>query len=230
MKRGFTLLESFVMIAILGGLVICVFGVFSVGVSGFKVGSNRLELQGEMRRVLTPLRKDLQNSSYQTISNLAASTSVPEKPPFANPVINVQRDGICMNGLRDLISDSSYDANSGQPIWDCFVCYFGTLDSPNGKMVRMVLRDPSHDVVGIPRSLASGDLSLSNPDLLGGNVRVLSDELLEFGVSLDNSNQLVRLHLKLRSKAGHQEMGGRSLVEVLEIQTTVDPINTNPRL
>ncbi|MFN8610519.1 MAG: prepilin-type N-terminal cleavage/methylation domain-containing protein [Vulcanimicrobiota bacterium] len=230
MRRGFTLLESLVTIAVFGGLVVFLFGVFSVGASGFKVGTNRLELQSEMRRVLTPLRKDLQNSSFQTMSSVAVSTNVPQNPPFPSPGLDVQRDGICMNGLRNLNSESSYDSETGLPVWDCFICYFGTLDSPDGKMVRMLLRDPSHDVVGTPRSLSAGDLSLSNPDLLNGGVKVLSDELMEFGVSLDNSNQLVRLHLKLRSKAGHQQMGGRSLVEVLEIQTTVDPINTHPRL
>lgn len=230
MRRAFTLLESLVTLAVFGGLIIFLFVMFSVGVSGFKVGTNRLDLQGEMRRLLTPLRKDLQNSSFQTVSTVALSASVPQNPPFATPTVSVQRDGLCMNGLRDLGSDTSYDADSGLPIWDCFICYFATMDSPDGKMVRMLLRDPSHDVVGTPRSLSAGDLSLTNPDLLSQNVRILTQELMEFGVTLDTSNQLVRLHLKLRSKAGHQEMGGRSLVEVLEIQTTVDPINTHPRL
>lgn len=229
MRRGFTLLESLVTLSVFGGLLVFMFVVFSVGVSGFKVGTNRLDLQGEMRRVLTPLRKDLQNSSFQTISSLAVETNVPQNPPMATPTVQVQRDGLCMNGLRDLSSDDSYDPNSGLPVWDCFICYFATQDSPDGKLVRMLLRDRTPDVVGIPRSLSPGDLSLSNPDLLSQNLRVLSSQLMEFGVTLDPSNQLVRLQLRVRSKAGHQEMGGRSLVEVLEIQTTVDPINTHPR-
>ncbi len=229
--RGFTLLESLITIAVLGGLVLVVFAVFEVGVTGFKVGGNRLDLQGDLRRVLTPMRKDLQNSSYQSVSMLAVSAAnIPLKPPGATPSTTVERDGLCMNGLRNPQDDDSYDSDSGLPIWDCFVCYFATQDSPDGKMVRMLLRDPSHDTLSVPHPLSPGDLSLANPDLLANNIKVLSDQVMEFGVTLDPSNQLVRLHLKLRSKIGHQQMGGRSLVEVLEIDTTVDPANTNPRL
>ena len=215
----------------MGGLVLMVFAVFEVGVTGFKVGGNRLDLQGDLRRVLTPLRKDLQNSSFQSISAVSVKAdNIPLKPPSPNPATTVQRDGLCMNGLRNSQDDDSYDSVSGLPVWDCFVCYFATLDSPDGKMVRMLLRDPSRDTLGVPRPLSSSDLSLSNPDLMASNVRLLSDQIMEFGAVLDPANQLVRLHLKLRSKVGHQQMGGRSLVEILEIETTVDPANTNPRL
>ncbi|MBN9413980.1 MAG: prepilin-type N-terminal cleavage/methylation domain-containing protein [Candidatus Eremiobacteraeota bacterium] len=230
-RRGFTLLESLITIAVMGGLVLMVFAVFEVGVTGFKVGGNRLDLQGDLRRVLTPLRKDLQNSSFQSVSTVSVTAdNIPLKPPNPSPAATVQRDGLCMNGLRNSQDDDSYDNVSGLPIWDCFVCYFATQDSPDGKMVRMLLRDPSRDTLGIPRPLSPSDLSLSNPDLLASNVRVLSDQIMEFGAVLDPANQLVRLHLKLRSKVGRQQMGGRSLVEILEIETTVDPANTNPRL
>lgn len=230
-SRAFTLLESLVTIAVLGGLVLVVFAVFEVGVTGFRVGGNRLDLQGDLRRVLTPLRKDLQNSSFQSLSMVTVSAyNIPLKPPAASPAVTVQRDGLCMNGLRNTQDDDSYDADSGLPVWDCFICYFASLDAPDGKMLRMMLKDPSRNTLSVPRSLASSDLSLSNPDLLANNIRVLSDQVMEFGVTLDPSNQLVRLHLKLRSKVGRQQMGGRSLVEVLEIETTVDPANTNPRL
>lgn len=230
-SRGFSLLESLVTIAVLGGLVIVIFAIFEVGVTGFKVGGNRLDLQGDLRRLLTPLRKDLQNSSYQSLSAVAVSAAnIPLKPPKATPAATVQRDGLSMNGLRNYQDEDSYDGDSGLPIWDCFICYFATLDSPDGKMVRMLLRDPSRDTLSVPRGLSPSDLSLSNPDLLASNIRVLSDQVMEFGVTLDPSNQLVRLHIKLRSKVGRQQMGGRSLVEILEIDTTVDPANTNPRL
>ena len=225
------MLESLITIAVLGGLTLVVFAVFEVGVTGFKVGGNRLDLQGDLRRLLTPLRKDLQNSSFQSLSMVAVSASnIPLKPPSPTPSVTVQRDGLCMNALRNAQDEGSYNSDSGLPIWDCFICYFATQDAPDGKMIRMLLRDPTHDTLSIPRSLSPGDLSLANPDLLANNIRVLSDQVMEFGVTLDPSNQLVRLHLKLRSKAGHQQMGGRSLVEVLEIDTTVDPANTNPRL
>lgn len=230
MKKGFTLLEGLVTVAMLGGLVVIIFMVFSTGVSGFKVGTNRLGLQSEMRRVLTPLRKDLQNSSFQSLSTVALPTSVPQKPPQITPLVVVQRDGLCMSGLRNMSKSDSYDKDTGLPIWDCYICYFATLDNPDGKMIRMMLRDSKPGTAGKPLFLLGSDLSLANPALISNSLRVLSDQMMEFGVTLDPSNQLVNLHLKFRSKVGRQSMGGRSLVEVMEIRTTVDPINTNPRL
>lgn len=231
MKRrdGFTLLESLVTLVVLGCLVLVVFAVFEVGVTGFKVGNNRLELQGDLRRMMAPLRKDLLNSSYQSVSTLPITVNVPEKPPSPNPQVTVHRDALCFNGLRDLEDNDSYDATTGLPLWDCFVCYFATKDSPDGKLVRLLLRDNTPGSRSDPRNLQTNDLSLGGPDILNKSIKVLSDRVMEFETSLDPSNQLVVLHVRMRSKVGHQAMGGRSSVEVLEIRTIINPTNTFPR-
>ncbi|ODT76972.1 hypothetical protein ABS71_02920 [bacterium SCN 62-11] len=213
-RRGFTLLEAVLSLAVLGSLMLVIFAVFSVGVAGFRVGTSRLQLQSDLRRVLAPLRKDLENSSFQSMSSTALEI----------PSLPARRDGLCLNGLRDALSDSSYAAGSGLPQWDCFVLYFATQDLPEGRLVRLLLRDTTPSVLSLPRSLTAADLSLANPDLIGREIRVLSDLILDFRVRLDPSNQMIQLGLKLRSKAG------KSRVEVLEIETIIDPANTSPRL
>ncbi|MBT9587080.1 type II secretion system protein [bacterium] len=231
-RRAFTLLEILIVVVILGGLIVVVFAVFAVGVSGFKLGTVRLDLQSELRRIINPLRQDLRNSSFQSTSFVSVNRNVPANPPDAQPVTPVHRDGLCFNGLKHVLDDASYD-QSGFPKWDCYVVYFASLDEPDGKMVRLTLRDddvPPDDVLSIPRTLAAGDLSLTNPELLDGNVRILSNQVMDFEVSTDQGNQLVHLRLRLRGKAGHQDMGRRSIAEVLEINTAVRPANTWPRL
>lgn len=230
-RSAFTLLETLIGVVLLGGLIVVVFAVFAVGASGFKLGTARLDLQSEVRRIMTPLRQDLRNSSFQSISSVAVSRNVPAHPPNTQPLIPAHRDGLCFNGLQQILKDSSYDSNSGFPLWDCYVVYFASLDEPDGKMIRMVLQDPTPaSTLSVPRSLSPSDLSLSNPDLLNRNIRVLSNRVLEFEATLDQSNQLVRIHLKVRSPAGHTNMGRRSTVEVVEISTSVRPANTWPRL
>ncbi len=228
-RGGFTLLESLVTLAVLGSLILVVFAVFEVGVTGFKLGNNRLELQGDLRRLMAPLRKDLLNSSYQSASTLAITVDVPEKPPAQNPQVTVHRDGLCFNGLRNLEANASYDSISGLPIWDCFVCYFATRDNPDGKLVRLLLRDNPPSTRSDPKNLQPGDLSTAAPELLDRSVKVLSDRVMEFEATLDPSNQLVVVHLRMRSKAGRLAMGGRSSVEILEIRTVINPTNTFPR-
>ena len=211
MKRGgFTLLEALITVLILGGLTGVVFMVFAVGASAFRVGNNRLDLQSDLRRVLTPLRRDLENTSFQSISATNSEIDTPQNPPAGSPTVLARRDGICMNALRDSLSDSSYAPGTGLPNWDGFLLYFATRDIPDGRM--------------------AADLSLANPDVVNGEARILSDQILDFRVTLDSSNQLVHLSLKFRTKAGHQALAGRSLIEILEIDTSIDPANTNPRL
>ena len=230
-RNAFTLLETLISVVILGGLIAVVFEVFSVGVSGFKLGTTRLDLQSELRRILTPMRQDLRNTSFQSVSTTSVARDVPLSPPNLQPLTPVRRDGLCFGGLRDSLSDSSYDADTGFPLWDCYVVYFATLDEPDGKMARMTLRDSTpRDVLSLPRALSSSDLSMANPDLLDGNVRVLSQQLMDFEVSTDQGNQLVNVKLRLRGKAGHQDMGRRSTAEILEISTGIRPANTWPRL
>lgn len=233
-RAGFTLLEALIVVVVLGGLIVTVFSVFTVGVSGFKLGTARLDLQGEMRRVMNPLRQDLRNSSFQSASFLTVNRNVPANPPNATPQAAVNRDGLSFNGLQNMLNDASYDA-TGFPKWDCYIVYFATLDEPDGKMVRLALRDPSdlsssECTLSVPRPLSNGDLSLSNPQLLNNNIRVLSSQVMDFQVSLDQANQLVAIKLRLRSPVGRMELGRRSTVEVLEIQTSVRPANTFPRL
>ncbi len=155
MKRGgFTLLEALITVLILGGLTGVVFMVFAVGASAFRVGNNRLDLQSDLRRVLTPLRRDLENTSFQSISATNSEIDTPQNPPAGSPTVLARRDGICMNALRDSLSDSSYAPGTGLPNWDGFLLYFATRDIPDGRMVRLVLKDPTPG--GRPESGQSG--------------------------------------------------------------------------
>lgn len=219
---GFTLLETVVTTMVLGSLMLVIFAVFSLGASGFRVGSNRLQLQGDLRRVLIPLRRDLENSSFPSMSATVLEIATPQKPPLPLPSMPARRDGICMNGLRDSLSDSSYADGSGLPQWDCFVLYFATQDLPDGRLMRLLLKDATPSVLSLPRPLSLADLSFANPDLISREARVVSDQVLGFQVRLDSSNQLVHVGLKLRTREPQ--------LELLEIEMTIDPLNTSPRL
>ncbi len=228
-RSGFTVLEALITLSMMGTLVFILFEIFATGATGFKVGTGRKDLQSELRRILSPLEKDLRNSSFQSVSCLTRAISVPQRPPEATPTVLVQRDGLCFNGLLKPGSAASYDATTGLPLWDCYICYFATLDQPDGKMVRMLLQDSQPGTANQPFPGLTF-ASLTSANALANNFRTLGQQVMEFGVSSDPPNQLVQFHLRLRLPAGHQAMGGRSSVEVLEIQTVVFPGNTYPRL
>ncbi len=228
-RAGFTLLEALVSCAILGSLMLAACAVFELGMQGFRLGTTRLDLQGELRRVLTPLRKELRNSSYLSVSMVSPPLcSVQSNPPQPTPLEAVRRDAICFNGLRKWVP-GSYDVQNGLPKWDCYVVYFATQDSPDGTMVRMLFEDNTVDTITRPLSLAEADLTTGNTKLIDGEVRRLSAQVMEFAVELNPAEQVVQLHLRIRGKAG-RSLGRQTTAEILEVRTAVRPANTWPRL
>lgn len=233
-RRGFTLLEALFSVVILGGLVALVCAVFEMGAAGYRRASARLDLQGEARRILTPLRKELKNSSFLSVSSVSRVAEVQAAPPNAVPLVQVRRDGVCFNALNSR-RGGAYSAR-GLPRWNCYVLYFATLDNPNGHLVRTVLSDPSNedgdptnDTISLPRNLGAGHLSASNPDMLDNELKRLSAHVMEFGVTLNQAEQYVEVQLKIRGSVG-RSTGRKSTAEVLELRSVVRSANTWPRM
>ncbi len=228
-RRGFTLLEAMFTVLIMGGLIAILAGVFSIASSNFKLGTTRLQLQGELRRILAPLRRDLRNSSFHSTATVEGSASVAARPPDAAPTVTVRRDGLSMAGLKEPGRDSSYQADDGKPLWDCYLLYFATLDNPNGKLVRAVLDDsPPRPLAKPLNPFTTANLSMSDPALVANGLRVLSEQVLAFEVELEPPTQMVHAHIKLRGKEGRRE--GKSTAEILEVKISLRPANTWPRL
>jgi prepilin-type N-terminal cleavage/methylation domain-containing protein len=227
--RGFSLLETMFTVAIMGGLMAILAGVFATATANLKLGATRLELQSELRRVVTPLRRDLRNTNFLSVSRVGQTCSVAANPPATQPKVDVARDGLALNGLKRPLLDSSYDSDSGKPLWDCYILYFATRDDPDGRLVRALLDDsPRSEVAKMLPGFGAGDLSASNPNLLDNSLKVLSQQVYAFGVELDTTNQLVQMHVKLRGRAGRRE--GKSTAEHLEVRFSLRPANTWPRL
>lgn len=227
--RAFSLLETLFTVAIMGGLMAILAGVFAAATANLKLGATRLELQSELRRVVTPLRRDLRNTNFLSVSRVGQTCSVSANPPAAGPKVDVARDGLALNGLKQPLADASYDPDSGKPLWDCYVLYFATRDDPDGRLVRALVDDsPRSEVARTLTGFSVADMSASNPNLLDDSLRVLSQQVYAFGATLDTTNQLVQVHVKLRGRAGRRE--GKSTAEHLEVRFSLRPANTWPRL
>jgi hypothetical protein len=235
MRRGFTLIEALVYASMMSLMVVILFTMFAAGVSNFRQGVGRIELQGEARRILAPLRRDLFNSSYASVSHVARTYDAPRDPMRNASTRPVQRDGLCFRALRPGGSHQ-FDADSGLPRWDCYCLYFATADMPEGRMVKALVSDgdpPTLDARPMSGLLAhqAAFLRFPNPaNLLPGQLHTFSRQVLEFAVTPLDSDQSVQIKLVVRGAAGRLEMGHRSSAEILELNLTIRPVNTYPRL
>lgn len=233
-RRGFSLLEALFSVTLMGALIGIVCAVFEMGAAGYRLGQTRLELQSELRRITVPLSKDLKNSSLLSVSTLAQTCQVSDNPPFAQPLVTVHRDGVACNGLKTRTASSYSDR--GLPRWDCYMLYFATQDAPDGRLMRTLLRDPStldsdpdNDILSVPLQLTPGHFSSSHPDMLDGELKTLSTQVMEFSTELNLVEQYVSVRIKVRGKQG-RTLGGKSSAEVLETSLSIRPENTWPRL
>lgn len=71
-KKGFTLVEIMLVVAIMGIILIGLFGVMAQGESSWKDGTTRLQCLAEARRALDVIQRELRTSGSSTISGLPA--------------------------------------------------------------------------------------------------------------------------------------------------------------
>ena len=222
-RRGFSLPEILIGLVVLSGLMVGSFMIFDVGVSGFQVGTNRLDIQSDLRRILAPLRRDLRNSSFQSITAIR---------PGTGPGVGV-RDGVCMAGLQESAGGALYNPSTGMPQWNCFVLYFATEQQGTGSMVRALLDDPTpgRTVASPLEGFNTTYLSYPNvPHAMPGSVCVLSRQVVDFEVNTRVTDQAVDVRLHLRAPKVRVLQGRRELAEMLEVKISLRPANTWPRL
>jgi hypothetical protein len=215
------MLEAMLTVTILGGLIGVLCSVFEVGAANFRLGMTRTELQGELRRIVVPLRKDLKNTSYLSLAALDLTAPDPESSP---------RHALCFNGVNGRLQTN----DRGLPRWSCYVLYFASRDVPNGRMIRALLRDDNHGVADdhIAEPLANfqpGHLSTGSGQMIDGELRTLSQQVADFAVELQPLEQYVQLRLRVRGRGG-RTLARRSSAETLEVRVSVRPENTWPRL
>lgn len=222
-----TLLEAMVALAIMAGLMTVCCEVFLAGSSVFKVGDTRISLQQELRKIVASLRRDLLNTSFQSVSDRHAEISVLERPGVSAATRLVARDSICFVALSDA-NPPFYDATRRLHRWDSYLL-FSASDTPDShELVRKRLVDPhpSTDT----EALRLDAPFLAAPPVMNRDVRTLSNHLEQFTVKLDKANQLVGFSLQLRGDVGRREQGPRSTAEILEAQESIRPVNTYPKL
>jgi prepilin-type N-terminal cleavage/methylation domain-containing protein len=246
LKRGFSLLELLVSMAMLGVLTSFLFGVFAHSTALFKLGNSRGNLQAEMRRLIASLGRELTHTSFYS---LAVQKSLPLAVQHEyNQTIQVQRDALSCAALKDPMAPSSYNSLTGFPNWDCYTIYFASNEVPYGKLIRLRVDSP-FDAAG-PNSepfplrggagaaavdyltgiLAAFPTPGGATPLLPDSTRLLTKQLMGFDVSVEAGNQLVRIRLVLRGDEGRITGGGKSTAELLEGKLVFKPENTWPRL
>ncbi len=126
-NHGTTLLETIISTAIFSLLALALFLFYSMGKLKWNVMILRHELQGEARKSMLSLERDLRKTNYNSID-------VYSNPRVTPPgwTIDVPRWAICMVGIDDWSNPANFNASTGRPIWNQYVIYMATTEINQG--------------------------------------------------------------------------------------------------
>lgn len=213
LSSGFQMVELLISVTIFVLVVGLCFYAASAGFRIFAHTTSRQSLQRDSRAIFTWLQRDV------GLSNLIRCHSV-------------QRDNL--GDRRDALAVAAMDSwqqpiatdSLGLPRWDQLVVYVATRE-PQGRLLRqeftptIIPLQPSN-VVSMLGSAIGGTLNSEDQRRLSGSVKSFSVELSE----ARNRAVFDLILTEITVDAG----GGRPRVESLQVQTTIFPRNTWPRL
>lgn len=132
-----SLLEAVFGLAILAVLSGLAFSIFSWASTMFALSSVRLELQGEIRRINSALRRDILGILLHQRGQPSGHSHGLIAPPIPSPTVDVQRDAICFAALTDIHNPASYDKDVGLCKFDAWTVYCPYTDPSNPNLCKL---------------------------------------------------------------------------------------------
>lgn len=228
-KRAFSVLELVLSASLLLLAMSIMFSVFRYGFQGFRMASGRNDMQADARALLARLGQDLEQSTQVGIVFDNGALRVANVPLQAG--LSVQpRHLLCMPALTNWNNPSSFDNQTGLPIWDSYVLYHAGLQTANASLFRVELSAANLSGQSWPDFTSYATTYLANPAPKGTNIngatvlgrRALAGNLLGFEVSKSSKQVIVVVRLYNRAQG---PLEGKQRDEILEVRARYVPKN-----
>jgi len=236
-RAAFTLIEVIAGTVVLGLLTLVIFSVFSMASTSFQTTSVRLELQAELRKICTDLRREFEQSTYSSVAIASRTVVVLDQPPDPTPTSTVHRDGLCFASLANPQAVGTVDNVTGLTRWDGYTVYspyWVNSDVSNCKLLRYRVSahaaNTSQSPLGGSAVLSSSYLWPAPTGLIVGTTRTLTARLRSLQVTEDAANQNYSINVAVQGAAGRIATGNKTLAEVVETSLRLIPENTWPRM
>lgn len=230
-SQAFSLLEVVVCCGLFSALAMLLFGALHLGFQAFALGSQRGGGQSQLEVTLAQLKRDLELSTF---TSLQIENGVHRQIQVQNQHGDRRelRSLVAFVGMDRWLESTSYDPQSGVPLWNRYWVYHADLKRPLGNLSRVEVipgnagsntgtRWPEWD------SYLTQFPDQSPPPQSLGDSRVvqnkrLSDQLLGFEVEATASQVLIGLRL---SWQGRTNVTGQKRAEIQEVRLRVVPRN-----
>jgi len=209
-KRGHTLIEIMISVAICAFLLSALFSVFIPGLKIFMIGRTRAEVQSEVLVSLRRMRVELSSSSNSSVTINSAEIYDASGTPHAISFLSPYRDS---GSSRTIALD---DDSCTTPIWQKYVLYY--FDKASGELRRKekIYDKVSGDARKVPFPMTHGELLAFCND---NNIKytVIARNIHTMGI-YRTSPSLIKIEICARKKgvsvagSGNEEM--KSFIEI----------------
>ncbi len=209
-KRGHTLIEIMVAVAICGFLLSALFSVFIPGLKLFMIGRTRAEVQSEVLVSLRRMRIELSSSSNSSVTINSAEIYDVSGTPHAISFLSPYKDS---GSTRTIILD---DDSCTTPIWQKYIIYY--FDKTSGELRRKerIYDKVTGDARKVPFPLTHTELlNLCNDNDI--KYTVIARYIYTLGI-YRTSPSLIKIEICARKKgasfsgSGNEEM--KSFIEI----------------
>lgn len=135
-RRGFSLVELMLGCTLLGLLTTALFALLSLGMRSFQTASVRAGGRADLQAAMEHLQQDIEQS---TVAGATTETHRQVDVRLEGAVArNRPRHLMCLPGKLQWESSAGFNAERGNPIWDCYWVYHADL-SERGSLSRLEL-------------------------------------------------------------------------------------------
>ena len=245
-RAAHTILELIVGFALLMVMSALTFSIFTWCASMFQMGSTRLELQGEIRRINNALRRDVLGSCFTSISAKPLTAQALLHPPDAAPLVTVPRSAVSFACMLDNKNPANYDSGTGLSMFDSWTVYYPSTnpaDVNECKLYRYRIgpgpTPVSRGVSQLPLFSASGtpftdamDTSFlwPCPYIVGEGLHCYSNRIRAFAIVVNPGDQTLQIDVTLQGALGRAIANGKSTADIVESSILLKAENTWPKL
>lgn len=223
-RRGFSLAEALLCVALFGLLTSLVFVAFRDGTRTFSNLNVRQGLEGEARRCTAVLEQQLRQSDYGLLSLINSSS----RQRMGMSGKTVSRDGVCYPSLNRWWEAASFDAG-GRPKWDQYQVIYATLFNP-GRLLRQVYRPGGAPYQGPMDNFTIFTCLRDEPKDNAGvyETHELSRLVEDFELVGDGATSSLKIRLILTDREAHRAGTGQASQQRQQVDLVVKLNNTQP--
>lgn len=210
-----TLIEVTLTMFMLSLLTVLLFSAFEMGTRVFRDTTVRQSSENQLRAIKLLFERD------------ASHTNIWNCDVRADTAGTFSRDAISMSALDDWKDDSNYDATTLRPLWNRYLVWYATTNSPTGSLYRQVI-SPSVPAGGLitPYPISSDPEAHTNVVY----TRTLSEDVLDFKTGMNFNNMTISATIQLQAKGGQRPGANVKTEENLKVEFIFQPKNNWPQV